>query len=604
MSASNVFTGALSDLDSLDPDQPIPDDERRDCRSYAEHYHTYALVLEGAGDAKTAAGYRFLAQITSIAESFNSPQHPFSPVFQGPEGRSLLPVDLGPNDLDAIAVLAKKTKDAGLASRLWDFLWERRRDPAACGAAAEHYLACAKSLDNADDWFRAVSKFTRALHLSSRLGREKPLYRSVSAAITAAAHDRSIDPHSFRAHHLLSILLRGRTGNPPDFAALCATIASECEAAGALRQAQDYREMEADWRRVIPDPTGEKAARIAAGEVAVRIAEARMADNRGSALAAASLLVDAIEMLRKAGAAKVRIDELRQRLAELQTASLAEMQTHSFQIDISEEVKAARAHVSGRPFPGAVMRLALAFPPTDVAQLEREVRESIQKHPLSHMMDAGLMDGKGRTIAHEKGVFGKAAGDEKEILEAKMFSHASKFRWGPRVQSFIEPARLQILVEHHPTVDHIGTIVHNNPFVPPDHEMIFARGLLAGFDGDFLIAIHLLVPQVENAIRHVLESRGVDTSNLQSDKTQPAKLLGSLLGMAETKAAFGEGLSFDLRGYLIEKSGFDFRNRVAHGFVDDDECFGRAAIATWWLVLHICVFFALTGGADRKNGQV
>ncbi len=39
---------------------------------------------------------------------------------------------------------------------------------------------------------------------------------------------------------------------------------------------------------------------------------------------------------------------------------------------------------------------------------------------------------------------------------------------------------------------------------------------------------HLLVPQVENSLRFVLESNGVDTSIFQPDGTQPVKVLGGL----------------------------------------------------------------------------
>jgi len=113
-----------------------------------------------------------------------------------------------------------------------------------------------------------------------------------------------------------------------------------------------------------------------------------------------------------------------------------------------------------------------------------------------------------------------------------------------------------------------------------------------------LVASHLLVPQVENSLRHVLESHGVDVSNLMSDGTQPVKILGSIFGMKETKKIFGEALCFELRGCLIQKTGFDFRNRIAHGFVSEGECYSIAAETIWWLVLRIC----LTPIAAQKSG--
>jgi len=113
------------------------------------------------------------------------------------------------------------------------------------------------------------------------------------------------------------------------------------------------------------------------------------------------------------------------------------------------------------------------------------------------------------------------------------------------------------------------------------------------------VATHLLTPQIENSLRYVLESHGVDVSNLMSDGTQPVKVLGAIFGMAEAKQIFGESLCFELRGCLIEKTGFDFRNRVAHGFVHEGECYSTAGV-TVWLVLRICLTPIFQTIAERK----
>jgi hypothetical protein len=74
-----------------------------------------------------------------------------------------------------------------------------------------------------------------------------------------------------------------------------------------------------------------------------------------------------------------------------------------------------------------------------------------------------------------------------------------------------------------------------------------------------------------------------------SDGTQPVKVLGAIFGMAESQQIFGDKLCFELRGCLIEKTGYDFRNRVAHGFVHEGECYSHAGVTVWWLVLRICL---------------
>jgi hypothetical protein len=115
------------------------------------------------------------------------------------------------------------------------------------------------------------------------------------------------------------------------------------------------------------------------------------------------------------------------------------------------------------------------------------------------------------------------------------------------------------------------------------------------------VASHLLTPQIENSLRYVLESHSVDVSNLMSDGTQPVKILGAIFSMPETKQILGEALCFELRGCLIEKTGYDSRNRVAHGFVHEGECYSHAGVTVWWLVLRRCLTPVFQTLAERQT---
>jgi hypothetical protein len=159
-----------------------------------------------------------------------------------------------------------------------------------------------------------------------------------------------------------------------------------------------------------------------------------------------------------------------------------------------------------------------------------------------------------------------------------------------RAEGFIEPCRQIIYSEHRPSLNDLLFLVSDNPFIPQGHEEIFLRGIHAGFKGDFIVASHLLVPQIEESIRHVLRLNGFVTSNLHSDMTQNEKLSGALLSRKETIDIFGEDLVFELRGLMLENSCFAFRNKLAHGFISSNECYSVAAYNLWWLVIRLCAY--------------
>jgi hypothetical protein len=152
----------------------------------------------------------------------------------------------------------------------------------------------------------------------------------------------------------------------------------------------------------------------------------------------------------------------------------------------------------------------------------------------------------------------------------------------------VNNACVQILFDHSPSLKDFLELSSNNPFVPPGREIIYARGLLAGLQGDFLEALHLLIPQIENSLRYLLNRQGVVTSGLDAEGIQEEYDLNVLLGMHELEQILGEDLVFDLQGTLISRFGSNFRNLMAHGLLEQQAFYSHPAIYIWWLLLRIC----------------
>lgn len=597
----NVFKGDASQLAGIDIDSPLANAKTPACWYYIEAYGHVAKEAEEKGETQKAAVYCFLQVIVGFHPSFDTPSQPFMPMWQMEGKRSLIPTDLTAADIEVVRVLAKQTNNPTLRARLHDVLWELTKDHVAGAEAARCYTEEADKLDAAGDWIFGVTAFKRALYLASRFGRNKPVFEDAAKTAIAAAKRAAISADAFHCCQLMRLLLPAGIGEPGEFAEISSSVAVAAQASGNTRTAKAYWEVEADWRHLAKDAAGEQKARLAAAEAAVTEAENRAQGKGASFMAASSLMGKAIEEMRQAGATKERITELRRRMNEWQERSLAEFQTFSTGMDISKLVVGARDHVKGTDFPTAVLKLAFGQDLSDPKKIKDEAVENAKQAPLTYLMGAAIVDQQGRTTARKESLFYLKGEALETALQNESFSQASQFHWPLRVDGFIEPARIQILNDHKPTYQDLLFIVSHNPFIPPGHEGIFIRGLHAGFHGDFVVATHLLTPQVENSLRYVLESQGVDVSNLLSDGTQPVKVLGAILGMAETRQIFGEALAFELRGCLIEKTGFDFRNRVAHGFVHEGECYSSAGVTVWWLVLRICLMPIFQTIAERQH---
>lgn len=582
----NQFTGDVAALADFDPNLAVAGHENKGYLTLFDVFTKAAKFAEEKGDKQSAAALAFLAVLTGFGDSFDTPQTPFMPMIQLEGRRSAIPSDLTNTDLEALKVLAAKTTVHVLRARLHDVLWVRAKIVSAGQEAARQYIEAAKLQDNDEDWTDALRSFKRALQLAATFGRTKPLFNETVGAVETSVKASASAKEGYRTLMLARVLFTHKVGKPSEYATLMSQVAQQAEAAGDFRRCTEYRDHEAEWHFATGESKAAMNARLMGAEAALKLAEARAADGN-AALAASQLYIEAIEKLQRAEAPKARILEAKERLNQLQEAAVAEMKTFDVKFDISGEIAKAQEYVRSDNFRVSVLKLVRGVPLFDPVKVRADVLATAKEFPLSHLIPRGQVDEKGRTTAVQGAVLGGTPEEQQASIHAQMFAHV-KPQWALIVNAFITPAREEILTIHFPTFEDLAFLVRNNPFVPPRHERTILRGLHAGFYGDFVVAAHILTPQIENSIRYVLESRGVDVSHLKPDGTQPVKILGGLLELPETEKAFGAPMVFELRGCLIEKTGFDFRNRVAHGFVSDPECDSPAATLVWWQFLRLC----------------
>ncbi|MCB1885632.1 MAG: hypothetical protein KDG89_16840, partial [Geminicoccaceae bacterium] len=133
--------------------------------------------------------------------------------------------------------------------------------------------------------------------------------------------------------------------------------------------------------------------------------------------------------------------------------------------------------------------------------------------------------------------------------------------------------------------------------VPHGHEMIFATGFAHFFAGDFLVAAHLLVPQVEGALRHMLRQVGHDVTNMRTDGTQESRSLSNLLDpkglRRELEAMFGPAIVREVDDLFDFHGGPALRHGLAHGLMSDGAFWNEDVIYACWFVFRLVVLALL-----------
>jgi hypothetical protein len=109
-------------------------------------------------------------------------------------------------------------------------------------------------------------------------------------------------------------------------------------------------------------------------------------------------------------------------------------------------------------------------------------------------------------------------------------------------------------------------LVYRTPLWGIERYQILKNGLRHYRDGDFIAAIHVLVPQVEHALRVMLAVLQRPT-NLHNPKLNAyqEKDLGAILADEAMGKLLGEDVGRYLRALLTDQRGWNIRNRLSHG---------------------------------------
>lgn len=112
------------------------------------------------------------------------------------------------------------------------------------------------------------------------------------------------------------------------------------------------------------------------------------------------------------------------------------------------------------------------------------------------------------------------------------------------------------------------------PLIPADRVSLYRDGLAAFDAEDYVKCIHVLVPQVENSLRELLEILGVAATKTDEEGGFELKNMNDVLHEPAVRESLDEKLWSFLKVLYADKRGMNLRNLVAHG-IAPVEAFNR-----------------------------
>ena len=113
------------------------------------------------------------------------------------------------------------------------------------------------------------------------------------------------------------------------------------------------------------------------------------------------------------------------------------------------------------------------------------------------------------------------------------------------------------------------------PYIEENKISVIYKGFERYFRKDYISSLHILVPSLESLIREMLFFQGCPVTIVSSEVTQSENTLSSLFDTEKNEkvlSIFGNDLHKYIKYILVEKTGFNIRNIIAHGLVKESEC--------------------------------
>jgi hypothetical protein len=568
----------------------IENSERKLCNIYYDNFRRKAQEAKEAGNNRQYGVFEILQRVT------------FAPIQSELDGESSIFSARFPDEMiEFLNQIVDEISDPELQSQIAEILWVKNKK---CNyrmgqLAVDSYLKSAKELEHPEEWLYCADRVERVLRLALKINYKPEIVVEYIDEVLNRYQGQDPLWLSVKLHELLqeekniNILRKKQLLNTVKYADLAEKGAIFAESSREWDKARNYWEIKAEWHRIEKNKAEVYAARIFVAETYIKESQDSLTKPPAPYLKAAHNLqkaFEAFERLKSQATEEERIainskmDEVHKLLSQYQEESLHELITVSSDHNISNEIELARAYVKGKNFEDALLSLAILGIPQKVSDIRKIAEENAW---LSRFMPVVIKNEMGKTVARQPIEPDKA----EEAILVDMYRIAvdcHKFH----AQAFIEPARYQINLEHSIEIKDLFPIVSHSPFVPSGREYLFAKGLYAGLIGDFFTATHILIPQIENSVRYLLRKQGAIPSEMKTKQgIEDERDLNTTLfprNYPQINSIFDEDTLFDIQGLLIERSGSNLRNRMAHGLISDNEFNSPIMSYLWWVTLRLC----------------
>jgi len=188
-------------------------------------------------------------------------------------------------------------------------------------------------------------------------------------------------------------------------------------------------------------------------------------------------------------------------------------------------------------------------------EVMKQIQDLSKKAPISFLFSHVIMDNEGRVIS--------TVGPLENDIDGHIILQISQ---NMQISSFFLRKTLDALInKFNLSAAEIVNYLYKSPIFDEERKEFFARGIEAFLNEDFLVSLHLLIPQLEALVRNLAEKIGIPILKPSRSGGFYYRTLDELLREDGIIEVLGEDICLYLRVLLTDSRGWNLRNDVAHG---------------------------------------
>lgn len=192
-------------------------------------------------------------------------------------------------------------------------------------------------------------------------------------------------------------------------------------------------------------------------------------------------------------------------------------------------------------------------------EVKERMFEMAKSAPLTYLISTSIQDSKGRVVA--------TIGSLEDDVDGHLMHELSQSLSFQAI--FVRHVFHRLLVNKIINPNDIIAFIEESPIFEKSRIEIIRKGIEAYFKDDLIVAVHLLIPQIEDAIRNLIEiSGGVVLKKPRNGTGFQLKTFDELLRDDIIIKVFGDDIQMYLRVLFTDQRGWNLRNDVCHGMSD------------------------------------